>query len=369
VTVVLTNAAAAGDLITIESFFVSSVLNAIPNVAGAITPTLLDSTSQSGSGAIQLPTGTTAQRPSSISSGMTRFNTTLGLLEFYDGSTWQFVGFRPIQATGGTVTDITVSGIAWRVHSFLPNGNSTFTVTNAGTVGQVEYLIVGGGGGGGGDVGGGGGGGRVITGSLSVTPQAYTVTVGAGGAKHGSNNQQGGKGGDSVALGITALGGTGGAGRSGGGATVNNGWNGAGGSYDFTNTAGLGGFPGGDSNARGTGTCGCGGGGGSGGSGVAGNTGKAGNGGPGVSSSIRTGSSVAYGGGGGGNYYSTTNAALRGLGVDGGGDGAIDTGDDGNDGVVNTGGGGGGGPSTARAPNGGLGGSGIIVIRYPLVQT
>jgi hypothetical protein len=92
VTVVLTNAAAAGDLITIESFFVSSVLNAIPNVAGAITPTLLDSTSQSGSGALQIPVGTTAQRPVNPSAGMQRFNTETFIIEFYNGTSWVGVG-------------------------------------------------------------------------------------------------------------------------------------------------------------------------------------------------------------------------------------------------------------------------------------
>jgi hypothetical protein len=369
VTVTLNNAAAAGDLISIESFFVSSVLNAIPNVAGAITPTLLDSTSQSGSGAIQVPVGTSVLRPATPVAGMTRFNTTQNLLEFYDGTNWQFLGFRPIVATGGSQTDITVNGVTWRVHSFTTVGNSTFTVSNLGTVGQVQYLIVAGGGAGGGDVAGGGGGGRVITGTFNPNVTSYTITVGDGGAFHSSNNGQGGKGGDSAAFGITALGGTGGTGRVGGGAPVNNGWNGGGGSHDQSNTVGLGGFPGGDSAGKNTTSNGNGGGGGSGGSGVAGTTGKAGDGGPGVSSSIRTGSAVTYGGGGGGNYYSTTNPALRGLGVDGGGDGATDPADNGNDGEANRGGGGGGGPTTARAPNGGRGGSGIVVIRYPLVQT
>lgn len=369
VTVVLGSPANAGDLVTVVGFFVSSVINAIPGTAGSVTANYLDTSQQGGAGAMILPTGSTGQRPISPTAGMTRFNTVLNLLEFYDGTGWQFVGFRPIQASGGSQTDITVSGVAWRVHSFTTVGNSTFTISNLGTVGQVQYLIVAGGGGGGGDVAGGGGGGRVMTGTFSPTVTSYTITVGDGGAYHASNNGQGGKGGDSSALGLSALGGTGGTGRVGGGAPVNNGWNGGGGSHDQSNTVGLGGFAGGDSAGKGTTSNGNGGGGGSGGSGVAGTTGKAGDGGPGVSSSIRTGSAVTYGGGGGGNYYSTANAALRGLGVDGGGDGSTDPADNGNDGEANRGGGGGGGPTTARAPNGGRGGSGIVVIRYPLVQT
>lgn len=43
-TVVLATAAAAGDLITVESFYVSSVLNAIPAVAGAVNSTYIANT-------------------------------------------------------------------------------------------------------------------------------------------------------------------------------------------------------------------------------------------------------------------------------------------------------------------------------------
>ena len=58
-------------------------------------------------------------------------------------------------ATGGTVTDITIGGISYRVHTFTATGNHTFTVTNGG---EVEYLIVGGGGGASGHNSSGGGG-------------------------------------------------------------------------------------------------------------------------------------------------------------------------------------------------------------------
>lgn len=41
-----------------------------------------------GTGAQRVPVGTTAQRPGSPETGDTRFNTTDGVLEFYDGTTW-----------------------------------------------------------------------------------------------------------------------------------------------------------------------------------------------------------------------------------------------------------------------------------------
>jgi hypothetical protein len=39
-------------------------------------------------GAWTIPVGTTAQRPSSPAIGMLRFNTTTGLVEVYNGSSW-----------------------------------------------------------------------------------------------------------------------------------------------------------------------------------------------------------------------------------------------------------------------------------------
>jgi hypothetical protein len=41
----------------------------------------------SATGALYLPVGTTAQRPTA-SLGMLRYNTTLGVLEYYNGTNW-----------------------------------------------------------------------------------------------------------------------------------------------------------------------------------------------------------------------------------------------------------------------------------------
>jgi hypothetical protein len=53
----------------------------------------LKNTTVNDTGFFTAPAGTTAQRPSSPSVGMLRFNTTLGYLECYSGSTWLKVGF------------------------------------------------------------------------------------------------------------------------------------------------------------------------------------------------------------------------------------------------------------------------------------
>jgi len=48
----------------------------------------LKNTTINDTGFLQVPAGTTAQRPSSPTLGMWRFNTTLGYLEIYDGNFW-----------------------------------------------------------------------------------------------------------------------------------------------------------------------------------------------------------------------------------------------------------------------------------------
>jgi len=60
-------------------------------VSGSLVVT--NDVTMSGSGALKLPVGSTAQRPASPSSGMLRLNSTLGQPEWYDsiGATWQTI--------------------------------------------------------------------------------------------------------------------------------------------------------------------------------------------------------------------------------------------------------------------------------------
>ena len=95
-------------------------------------------------GAMILPVGNTAQRPTAAN-GMIRFNSTALVAEYYNGTTWTVMG------------------------------GSTYIAT---------YLVVAGAGGGGGGYGAGGGGaGGMQTGSLLLNATfSYSVTIGAGGA-------------------------------------------------------------------------------------------------------------------------------------------------------------------------------------------
>ena len=267
-----------------------------------------------------IPKGTTAQRPGSAVSGAVRFNTTLGNLEQYDGSSWRMVS----------------------------------------TVYGIDYLVLGGGGSGGdctspSRFGGGGGAGGLRTSYGTVSGRAstaenplmvtsghtLTITVGAG-ASGGvtTDNTAGTQGSSSSITGtagittITALGGGGGGGNEVGGTS-----GGCGGGGSESNGVGKSGtigqgFDGGTGSESGDR------GGGGGGTGANG-TGT--NGGAGTSVNI-TGSAVTYGGGG----------ATSGSGGSGGG-GAGST-----NGTANLGGGGG-----AAGSQTGAGGSGVVILRIP----
>lgn len=175
---------------------------------GSDAPAGVSGKTNSATDFFQVPRGTTAQRPASPATGMVRFNTELNYLEEYRNNQWLPIS-SVFSASGGTVTD--VSG--YRYHTFTSSG--TFQILS-GTA-SVDYLIVAGGGGGGTDMfqdrsAGGGGAGGMVSGSTTLSPNSYTVIVGAGGsggiASSGSATR-GVSGNNSSALGITCIGGGG----------------------------------------------------------------------------------------------------------------------------------------------------------------
>jgi hypothetical protein len=282
-----------------------------------------------------------------------------------------------VTATGGVTSDVVIRGATYKVHTFTTVGSSnTFTVTSAGSSGQVEYLVVAGGGGGGDSYGGGGGGGGgVRAGTLTVTAQAYTITVGGGGTAGGNASSSPATiGGNSVFSSITATGGGRGGGQiqgagvggsGGGGAAANQGasLSGASGTAGQGNAGGAGTVSGAASGFHG------GGGGGAGTAGTAATNPQAGRGGEGILSTI-SGAAVFYGGGGGGGRHAITGVAAPGGSGGGalGGDYAPDDANGaGKAGAANTGGGGGGsgGRYGINPAIGGAGGSGIVILRYP----
>jgi hypothetical protein len=242
------------------------------------------------------------------------------------------------------------------------------------TLSSVEYLIVAGGGQGGGNCNscggaGGGGAGGLLAGTTTITPQSYTITVGAGGSggigNTNSISAHGGNGGNSDAFGLTAIGG--GGGRPQNGTAGGSGGSGGGGSGGSSPLAGDGGSgTSGQGNAGGAGSqAGNNNGGGGGGAGAVGQAGVSNsNGGIGLVSTISGTPTFYAGGGGGGALFSNTPGT---AGFGGGGNGANININSGNGfaATPNTGGGGGGAVGSNIGGIGGLGGSGVVIIRYP----
>ena len=320
----------------------------------------------SGTGALTIPSGTTAQQPTGVA-GMIRFNSGVNRVEVYNGTAWQ--GLDGVSATqsGGSGTTTTSGG--YKIHTFTSSGT-----LNVITGGAAEYLVVAGGGGGGMNAGSGGGAGGMLTGdALTIQSGSYTITVGTGGAGGSSSSAYGTTGNDSsIVQGTTSLVaasgggygvnvGNGGSGGSGGGGSDGENGIASGGSgiSGQGNNGGNGLHPGGVNRAAGGG-----GGAGAVGQNSQGNS-QGGAGGIGVVSTIRELGNVYYAGGGGGACH---NSATGGSGGTGGGGkagnsgGSGTSGNPGTSGTANTGGGGGGGAGYGY--DGAGGGSGIVVIRY-----
>lgn len=301
--------------------------------AVSVTPTAVSSQANSATDYFALPAGTTAQRPGSPAAGYTRFNTTIGQIESYDGSAWL------LSSTGPTYS--------------------------------IDYLVVAGGGSGGqtssnssGTSGGGGAGGYIASSGTAVGSETYAITIGAGGAGvtgTGGTNAGGNNGENTTLIGsgisVTALGGgkgshynvaAGGNGGSGGGGAVNA-------------SPGSGTFGQGYAGGANGGTNGwqAGGGGGASAAGAAGVVGFSGVGGAGLNWQS-LGTYYAGGGGGGGG----ADGLPGGGGLGGGSAGGSNLGNSSNA-TANTGGGSGAsGCGNGGTVSSGNGGSGVVIIRY-----
>ena len=146
----------------------NSAIN-LNSVTGELT--VSGNTTINGTGFLKLPSGTTAQRPSSNTSGSIRWSSSNNVVELWTGNTW---------------TNIVTSGSLIRAPQVLTSGTSYTTPANCNSI-YVE--CVGGGGAGGASQGnqasvggGGGGGGGYAAKYFTVTPNtAYTYAIGAGG--------------------------------------------------------------------------------------------------------------------------------------------------------------------------------------------
>lgn len=118
---------------------ISNLDNVDTNLVADTTPQLggdldLNSNNINGTGqvllgdntdALGLPKGTTAERPGSPTTGYTRFNTTTGSIEFWDGSTWIATNFVPsVDGISGNI----VNGVSTSLTLTVSNATDTIDV-------------------------------------------------------------------------------------------------------------------------------------------------------------------------------------------------------------------------------------------------
>jgi hypothetical protein len=85
---------------------------------------------ESGSTSVVMPSGSSATRPDSPVFGQFRFNTDIGLIEFFNGAVW-----APL-ATGGS--------ISYTVDNFVGNGTTTvFTMSTQEALAQQVIVFIG----------------------------------------------------------------------------------------------------------------------------------------------------------------------------------------------------------------------------------
>ena len=293
-----------------------------------------------------------------------------GSTTFKAGASFNLYGIKAAlfpKATGGDV--IVQNGQYW-YHAFRSTGAFVPNLTLS-----CDALVIAGGGSGGtaygNQAGGGGGaGGYQLFTSQSIST-AQTVTVGAGGAGVGTSTLSAGSNGSNSQFGsLTA---SVGGGRGGSYSTAPGiGGSGGGGGNQGSNRTGAAatsgqGFAGGTGNV--SHNLGAGGGGGAGAVGSDGSTVNGGNGGAGKTTEASwlyatgTGVSGYIAGGGGGTKGA--DGSVNGTGGSGGG-GAGNSNADGFYGTVNTGSGGGGAYGDVPYYTSGVGGSGIVIVRYPI---
>jgi hypothetical protein len=298
---------------------------------------------------------------------------------FSSGSTFTLYGIKAAipapKATGGDV--ITTDGTYW-YHAFRSTGS--FNLTPAVSSLTADILQIAGGGGGGANVGAGAGAGGIsYLSNQSLTLQTYTCLVGGGGASITRNIVSTGNMGSNSRFGsLTAAVGGGGGGGNGGGSEYTGGTGGSGGGSGEGANQGSGTI--GQGNNGGTANdnppnYGSGGGGGAGAVGGNGTSSAGGAGGAGVNTysswalATATGVSGFYAGGGGGATFGGGTPGSGGSGGGGAGGSFTDgSGYVGVSGTTNTGGGGGGmgGNSVIPVFGSGAGGSGLVIVRYPV---
>jgi len=96
------------------------------------TPTTVSDQTNTSTGYLDLPSGTTAQRPEVPSDGMIRFNTTLGISEYYAVDEWKVID-NPPSITSVDVTEVDSSS----------GNNTSFVITGSNFASGITVKFIG----------------------------------------------------------------------------------------------------------------------------------------------------------------------------------------------------------------------------------
>ena len=107
----------------------SKNLGELLNTTATVSPAFVSDQDNTSTGYFDLPNGTTAQRPSAAS-GMIRYNSTLNLAEYYDGTSWKAIDAPPV-VTGISPSNFTASGTTITISGSNMQSSATVTVIDS----------------------------------------------------------------------------------------------------------------------------------------------------------------------------------------------------------------------------------------------
>jgi cytoskeletal protein CcmA (bactofilin family) len=109
--ILLETPGSAGVVVGNIKFANNTVSNIVPNAVTAVTQSGTGYVKIAGSNGVVIPSGSTENRPSVVELGMMRYNTTLDLVEIFNGLTWGGVGGASSGITRDEATDIAIEAV------------------------------------------------------------------------------------------------------------------------------------------------------------------------------------------------------------------------------------------------------------------
>ena len=110
----------------------SKNLGELLNTTQTVSPAFVSDQDNTSTGYFDLPNGTTAQRPSPTS-GMIRYNSTLNLAEYYDGSQWKSIDAPPVVSSISPTTETDANANITITGSFFSSGATVKFIGDDGT--------------------------------------------------------------------------------------------------------------------------------------------------------------------------------------------------------------------------------------------